>query len=242
VGAVPTKRIVILSARVGAGHDGAAAELTRRIRDKGFEVTRHDFLDLLPGRLGQRLCDAYHRQLELAPRSWDWLLSTMDTRGGADLAVRFAKLATPNLLAALDPSIHRLCIRPSTSHRTTSRPRKPVCSVPRTSSSPNPWPHPPSAHPRTRRRSPRHAPSSGSRQAHGLSHRANLQARRRPGLVSVGGGGAGRAPPPPPPTLTTPATSATVALRTPRAKVTSIRRPGTGRVRRRGVRRSAPVP
>lgn len=51
MGAVPTKRIVILSARVGAGHDGAAAELTRRMRDKGFEVTRHNFLDLLPGRL-----------------------------------------------------------------------------------------------------------------------------------------------------------------------------------------------
>lgn len=98
------KRIVILSARVGAGHDGAAAELARRMRRRGFEVTVHDFLDLLPGRLGQHLCDAYHRQLRMAPRSWDWLLGALGSPSMASLAIRLSASAKPRLLAALEPS------------------------------------------------------------------------------------------------------------------------------------------
>jgi glycosyltransferase involved in cell wall biosynthesis len=96
------KRITIVSARVGAGHDGAATELARRMRARGFDVDRHDFLDLLPGRLGQRLCDTYHRQLDVAPRSWDWLLGAMGSRGLSHAAIRLSKLATPRLRAALD--------------------------------------------------------------------------------------------------------------------------------------------
>src|SRR4051794_2869798 len=46
-------RIVVISASVGAGHDGAADELIRRMLDLGFRVDRHDFLDLMPRRSGQ---------------------------------------------------------------------------------------------------------------------------------------------------------------------------------------------
>src|SRR5438067_5838576 len=94
-------RVVIVSARIGAGHDGAAAELARRLRVRGFDVDRYDYLDLLPGRLGQRLCDAYHRELEIAPRSWDWLLSALGSAPLAWLAGRLATLATPALRALL---------------------------------------------------------------------------------------------------------------------------------------------
>lgn len=91
------EKVVIVSARMGAGHDGAAAELARRLRARGFEVGCHDFLDLLPGRLGQRLCDAYHRELELAPRSWDRLFAALGTAPLAWAAGRIAALALPRL-------------------------------------------------------------------------------------------------------------------------------------------------
>jgi UDP-N-acetylglucosamine:LPS N-acetylglucosamine transferase len=68
-------RIVVISASVGAGHDGAADELIRRLDGLGFAVDRHDFLDLMPRRSGQWLRGFYKRQLSVAPRSWGWLLS-----------------------------------------------------------------------------------------------------------------------------------------------------------------------
>jgi UDP-N-acetylglucosamine:LPS N-acetylglucosamine transferase len=66
---------VIVSASVGSGHDGAAAELSRRLVLQGCEVVRHDFLALMPRRTGMVLRSIYRRQLELAPRSWGWLLA-----------------------------------------------------------------------------------------------------------------------------------------------------------------------
>jgi UDP-N-acetylglucosamine:LPS N-acetylglucosamine transferase len=85
------------SAPIGAGHDGAAHELADRLR--GHRVEHIDFLDLLPGRLGTRLCDAYHRQLQWAPRSWDWLLGALGSPALAALTVRASALACRSLLA-----------------------------------------------------------------------------------------------------------------------------------------------
>jgi UDP-N-acetylglucosamine:LPS N-acetylglucosamine transferase len=71
-----TDPVVVVSAGVGAGHDDAAHEIGRRLRDFGFPVVQHDFLDLLPGGLGGVLRDAYARQPRPAPASWTWLLRT----------------------------------------------------------------------------------------------------------------------------------------------------------------------
>jgi UDP-N-acetylglucosamine:LPS N-acetylglucosamine transferase len=58
---------------------------------------------MLPARLGQLLCDGYHRQLQFAPRSWDWLLAALDRKPLAALATKVSMLAGPKLLAALEP-------------------------------------------------------------------------------------------------------------------------------------------
>lgn len=92
-------RIVIVSARVGAGHDGAAHALAARLT--GHDVEVHDYLDLLPGSLGRRVCAFYHRQLDVLPRSWDWTLSALGTTWGAAAATRAATLAQPRLGALL---------------------------------------------------------------------------------------------------------------------------------------------
>jgi UDP-N-acetylglucosamine:LPS N-acetylglucosamine transferase len=70
-------RVVIVSAGVGAGHDGAARELARRLTERGHAVDIHDYLDMLPGRLGRALGAAYLRQLLTVPRSWDVLLGLL---------------------------------------------------------------------------------------------------------------------------------------------------------------------
>ena len=97
------RRVVVVSARIGAGHDGAAGELARRLGGLGFSVDRFDYLDLLPGRWGQRLCDAYHRELEIAPASWDWLLGALGRPPLASVARAVSRLALPRLREALEP-------------------------------------------------------------------------------------------------------------------------------------------
>ena len=71
-------RIAIVSASIGAGHDGAASELARRLRDLGYQVDIYDFLDMFPGSVGRRLRAAYLRQLQTMPGSWTMLLAALE--------------------------------------------------------------------------------------------------------------------------------------------------------------------
>jgi UDP-N-acetylglucosamine:LPS N-acetylglucosamine transferase len=99
------ERVVIVSARVGAGHDGAARELARRCRDRGMAVDVVDVLDMLPGSLGRLLCDGYRRQLTVAPRTWDWLLAGLDRPFPAAVARWCTRLASRRLAEVLDDSV-----------------------------------------------------------------------------------------------------------------------------------------
>jgi UDP-N-acetylglucosamine:LPS N-acetylglucosamine transferase len=87
--------IIVISASIGAGHDGAAAEITRRLRASGCAVRRADFLDLLPAGWGRALRQTYARQLTYAPASWGWLLDSAarprGTRSAAWLSTRAAQ-------------------------------------------------------------------------------------------------------------------------------------------------------
>jgi UDP-N-acetylglucosamine:LPS N-acetylglucosamine transferase len=91
--------VVVISASVGAGHDGVAVELSRRLRTLGFAVDRHDFVDLLPRRMGTLMRSAYHRQLIAAPQTWGWLLRLAGT---SRFARHAAQLTTPADRAVLD--------------------------------------------------------------------------------------------------------------------------------------------
>ncbi|MFC4105885.1 MGDG synthase family glycosyltransferase [Micromonospora zhanjiangensis] len=87
-------RVVVFSASVGAGHDGAARELAARLRAGGFEVDGHDLMELMPGRLGRALRAGYARQLAAAPRTWEWLAGGLDRHETlAALAGRLTALA-----------------------------------------------------------------------------------------------------------------------------------------------------
>ncbi|MBC6462773.1 MGDG synthase family glycosyltransferase [Actinomadura sp. HBU206391] len=64
---MPTSRLLILSAGMGAGHDGVAGELARRLATHGVEAEVVDVLELLPLRLGRALRWWYGWTMRSAP-------------------------------------------------------------------------------------------------------------------------------------------------------------------------------
>ncbi|HEY3722567.1 MAG TPA: hypothetical protein VGN59_04305 [Acidimicrobiia bacterium] len=65
------RRILIVSASMGAGHDGAARELERRLEAEGHEAKIIDFLDCCPFGIGWFIKWSYLLQLRFAPWSYD---------------------------------------------------------------------------------------------------------------------------------------------------------------------------
>ncbi|MGZ4756164.1 MAG: MGDG synthase family glycosyltransferase [Acidimicrobiia bacterium] len=65
------RRILIVSASMGAGHDGAARELARRLEAEGHEARIVDFLDCCPFGIGWFIKWSYLLQLRFAPWSYD---------------------------------------------------------------------------------------------------------------------------------------------------------------------------
>ncbi|WP_280714518.1 glycosyltransferase [Kitasatospora sp. MAP5-34] len=95
----------MVSASVGAGHDGAARELARRLEEAGYEVDRHDFLDLLPPGCGRLLRGSYALELRVAPWAWGTMLRALEQhRGFGGLVGRLAgRAAARRTRAAIGP-------------------------------------------------------------------------------------------------------------------------------------------
>ena len=85
-GASP-RRVAVISASFGAGHDGAARELVREFSAAGYTVTYHDFLDLVWGPLGRTVRRTYENQLKVAPGSWGWLLGCLTRHGWVNAGI-----------------------------------------------------------------------------------------------------------------------------------------------------------
>lgn len=95
-------RAVVISARVGAGHDAAANEIARRLAGAGLAVDRYDFLDQMPGAAGRLICDSYHNMLLTAPWSYQMLYCTLDRSRALSLQVAiFSALSTRRMLEAI---------------------------------------------------------------------------------------------------------------------------------------------
>ncbi|MFE2063089.1 glycosyltransferase [Streptomyces sp. NPDC059467] len=98
------ERVAIVSASIGAGHDGAAAELDRRLAARGLTVDRFDLLDLLPARIGRLVRDGYHQILVQAPWAYQRIYrSTERAGGGGPLARALLRTAEQRMLGALHP-------------------------------------------------------------------------------------------------------------------------------------------
>jgi len=106
--AVPTEsadprllKVLIVSASMGAGHDGAARELRHRLQGRGHEVTLVDYLDAVPLRIGPVLRSAYKWQLRLVPSTYEASYQTW-----VDHPSRAQPLATA-LAAVTGPAVRR---------------------------------------------------------------------------------------------------------------------------------------
>ncbi|KOV67590.1 MGDG synthase family glycosyltransferase [Streptomyces sp. MMG1121] len=101
-----SRRVAIVSASVGAGHDGAAAQLERRLGADGFAVDRYDLLDLLPAGLGRVVRDGYHRMLVAAPWAYQRIYAGTERAGGSGPAARaLLRAAEDRVLRALGPDV-----------------------------------------------------------------------------------------------------------------------------------------
>jgi UDP-N-acetylglucosamine:LPS N-acetylglucosamine transferase len=100
----PGERIVIISASVGAGHDGAAAEIARRLAASGYRVDHRDFVDLIPGHAGKLLRVGYRRLLALAPSGYHRFYATTERACQPGLALRaLFRSAERRTMRALPP-------------------------------------------------------------------------------------------------------------------------------------------
>ena len=97
-------RIVIISAAVGAGHDGPADELGRRLDARGWWVDRPDGLRIPPARLGPVLRGLYVSGMRHAPMFWGRLLdSCADGVGAAGTAMALDRLTDRTAALIGDP-------------------------------------------------------------------------------------------------------------------------------------------
>ena len=81
--------VLIVSAAMGAGHDGVAYELEKRLLARGAHAEVVDYLELLPGRMGPFYRSFYQGQLTHAPAStYEWLYGKID-RGVLSYVARY---------------------------------------------------------------------------------------------------------------------------------------------------------
>lgn len=74
----PPLRVVVLTASVGAGHDGPARRIAERLVAAGHHPEVVDLVDLAPVRSGVLLRAVFHAQLTWAPGSWGRLYTATD--------------------------------------------------------------------------------------------------------------------------------------------------------------------
>ena len=84
--------VLIVSAAMGAGHDGVAYELERRLLERGAHAEVVDYLELLPARIGPFYRFAYAAQLKHAPGTYEWLYGRIDRGVLAPAARRLGQM------------------------------------------------------------------------------------------------------------------------------------------------------
>jgi processive 1,2-diacylglycerol beta-glucosyltransferase len=103
-------RVFIVSASIGGGHDGAAAELARRVLESGGVSCTVDFLDQLPLWLGRLLRLVYQFQLRFAPGSYDalyrvWFHSPRALRPTVSAITALSRRRLARRIRKFDPTI-----------------------------------------------------------------------------------------------------------------------------------------
>ena len=80
-GACSRPRVVIVSGSVGAGHDGAAFELARRLEQAGVAAAVVDYLTFLPRWVARLLDEGYTASVQRVPALFGWIFRHLEARG-----------------------------------------------------------------------------------------------------------------------------------------------------------------
>ncbi|OPF71350.1 galactosyldiacylglycerol synthase [Streptomyces antioxidans] len=97
-------RFLVVSAGMGAGHDAVAAELVRRLEDRGQGADRVDVLELLPHRIGAGLRSFYRTAVRRAPVLYEGIYRAFfrPGRGPRPGSAPLAALAEDRLLELVE--------------------------------------------------------------------------------------------------------------------------------------------
>ncbi|WP_280666661.1 MULTISPECIES: glycosyltransferase [unclassified Kitasatospora] len=102
----PTRplRALVITGSVGAGHNGAARELVRRLEARGIDATYRDYLDALPRRYQRLLQDGYTFSAGRTPEVFDWLFRCEERESLVrSLTLRLCRQAARELAGWLGP-------------------------------------------------------------------------------------------------------------------------------------------
>ena len=100
---VSRDRIVIVTASVAGGHDGAARELHRRLVQRGLSVTQLDLLDLIPW-VGAAMTATYVAMLRWAPWTYEFTYAALNRVRGLTVVANFVtRTGRRRLLRAVPP-------------------------------------------------------------------------------------------------------------------------------------------
>ncbi|MEU0836778.1 hypothetical protein [Streptomyces sp. NPDC005969] len=105
------RRILIVSASMGAGHDAVAAELAGRLRAGGHLTARVDLLDILPPGVGRGLRAAYRTALRHCPGAYAAVYSAFFRDRGDQRDRNGWAPSTGPLAAALEPRLRDIVER-----------------------------------------------------------------------------------------------------------------------------------
>ena len=75
---LPAGGVLVVTASMGAGHDGVAYELARRWREQGTPVRVVDYLQVMPFGTGRLIKAVYGAQLAHAPGTYEWLYTGIE--------------------------------------------------------------------------------------------------------------------------------------------------------------------
>ncbi|MET8325706.1 galactosyldiacylglycerol synthase [Streptomyces sp. NPDC005181] len=105
------RRILIVSASMGAGHDAVAAELAGRLRSGGHLMACVDLLDMLPPGAGRGLRAAYRTTLRRCPWAYGAVYSAFFRDRGDPGDRRSRATGTGPLAAVLEPRLRNVVER-----------------------------------------------------------------------------------------------------------------------------------
>ena len=103
--------VLVVTASMGAGHDGVAYELARRWEERGTPVRVVDFLTVMPLRTGHLIRRVYGAQLQHAPSTYEWLYEALERHPLLDRVAGFiAGWARGRLLRMARRGDHHLVV------------------------------------------------------------------------------------------------------------------------------------